>query len=583
VLDLLIRGGTIVDGTGAPARVGDVGVRDGRIVPADGEAASRTIDADGLVVAPGFVDIHTHYDAQLLWDPTASPSPLHGVTTVIGGNCGFALAPLGAAGRAGGGADDRTRDAHADYLARLMARVEGIPLAALLAGVPWDWATYDDYLSRFDGRIAVNAGFLAGHSVLRRLVMGERSVGADATDDDIAAMAQLLDACLTAGALGFSTSQASTHNDGDGQPVPSRAATVDELVRLAAVCADHPGTQLECIIQGCLSGFTDDEVALMAEMSRRADRPINWNVLAVRPGPGSNHEPQLGASARAAELGGRVVALTLPGGAMPRLSFFTGFALDGLPGWRDTLGLPIPERTAALGDPAVRARLLEGSQSPAAGSLGVLAAWDRMVIMETPNSPYEGRSVGELAAEEGRGAFDVLLDIVIGDDLRTGFQPCFPAEPDDAWKLRADVWRDPYTVVGGSDAGAHLDMMCGATYSTFLVGECVRDKGVLSIEEAVHQLADVPARLYGLTGRGRIADGFAADLVVFDPASVAPGELRTRDDLPGGAERLYADATGVEHVVVNGVEIARAGAFTGDTPGTTLRSGRDTETVHAAG
>jgi N-acyl-D-aspartate/D-glutamate deacylase len=571
VLDLLIRGATIVDGTGAPARPGDVGVRDGRIVAADGEGAARTVDAAGLVVAPGFVDIHTHYDAQLLWDPTASPSPLHGVTTVVGGNCGFALAPLA-------GAD---RDDDADYLARLMARVEGIPLPALLAGVPWDWPSLSDYLGRFDGRIAVNAGFLAGHSVLRRVVMGRRAVGEEASEDDLVTMEAMLHECLAAGALGFSTSRASTHNDGDGQPVPSRFATDEELVRLAAVCRDHPGTQLECIIQGCLSGFTDAEVELLTELSRRADRPINWNVLAVR--GGSNHEHQLAASARAAERGGRIVALTLPGGAPPRLSFLTGFALDGLPGWRDTLGLPIPERTRALADPAVRAHLRERAASPEAGVLRSLAAWDRMVIMESPATRHEGRSVGELAAEDGRDPFDVLLDIVVADDLRTGFQPRFPAEPDDVWKLRADIWRDPYTVVGGSDAGAHLDMMCGATYSTFLVGECVRDKAVLTIEEAVHQLTDVPARLYGLTGRGRIAEGWAADLVVFDPARVGPGPMRTRADLPGGAARLYADAVGVEHVVVNGVEIARGGAFTGATPGTTLRSGRDTETVHAAG
>jgi N-acyl-D-aspartate/D-glutamate deacylase len=579
VLDLVIRGATVVDGTGAPARAGDVGVRDGRIVTVDGhESARRTIDADGLVVAPGFVDIHTHYDAQLLWDPTASPSPLHGVTTVIGGNCGFALAPLAPAGGATSGPDPA---AHADYLARLMARVEGIPLPALLAGVPWDWPTYDDYLGRFDGRIAVNAGFLAGHSVLRRIVMGERAVGGAATADDVAAMARLLDACLAAGALGFSTSQASTHNDGDGQPVPSRAATTDEVVALAAVCAGRPGTQLECIVQGCLSGFTDAEVELMAAMSRRADRPINWNVLAVR--SGGNHEQQLAASARAAALGGRVVALTLPGGSPPRLSFLTGFALDGLPDWRPTLSLPVPERMAALADPAVRAHLRERAAAPEAGVLRTLAAWDRMVIMESPATPYEGRSVGDLAAADGRDPFDVLLDIVLADELRTGFQAQFPPEPDAAWTVRADVWRDPYTVIGGSDAGAHLDMMCGATYSTFLVGECVRDRALLSLEEAVHQLADVPARLYGLTGRGRIADGWCADVVVFDPARVGPGPLRTRDDLPGGASRLYADATGVEHVIVGGVEIARAGAFTGATPGTTLRSGRDTQTVHAAG
>jgi len=569
--DLLIRGATVVDGTGAPARRADVAVTDGRIVAVGDHdsGAVRTIDADGLVVAPGFVDLHTHYDAQLLWDPTASPSPLHGVTTVFGGNCGFALAPVA--------------PEHVDYLSRLMARVEGIPLPALEHGVDWSWSTTGEYLDRIErGGVAVNAGFLCGHSALRRVAMGQRSVGDEATEADLAAMERMLHEALDAGAIGFSSSQAHTHNDGDGAPVPSRHAAAEELVRLAATLRDHPGTQLELILAGCLNGFTDDEVELMIAMSLAADRPLNWNVLGI--GGGGNHEHQLAAGSRAAERGARVVALTLPQGMRIRLSFLTGFVLDGLPGWRETFALPVEERIRVLSDPEQRRRLDESARSPEAGVLGGLARWERMEVCEgfTPETRLlEGRRIGDVAAERGTDPFTTLCEIVCADGLRTGLRPDFGGpEPDSVWATRAAVWRDSRAVVGGSDAGAHLDMMSGANYSTFVVGDAVR-AGHIALEEAVRLLSDVPARLYGLTGRGRIAAGWHADLVLFDPATIGPTGERTLDDLPGGASRIVATATGMHHVLVAGTEIVRDGTFTGATPGTVLRSGRDTETVHA--
>jgi N-acyl-D-aspartate/D-glutamate deacylase len=568
--DLAIKDGTVVDGTGGAARRADVGIRDGRVVAIgdlDG-TATRTIDATDLVVAPGFVDLHTHYDAQLLWDPTASPSPMHGVTTVFGGNCGFALAPGG--------------DAHVDYLSRLMARVEGIPLPALQQGVPWDWKTFGEYLDRVEsGGIAVNAGFLCGHSAVRRVVMGEYAVGNAASDDQLAQMERMLHEALDAGAMGFSTSQAPTHNDGNGDPVPSRAATREELIRLAAAIRSHAGTQLELIIPGCLNGFSDDEFDLMSEMSRVADRPLNWNVLGVM--SAGNHEHQLDAGTRAAQRGGRVVALTLPQGMRIRLSFLTGFVLDGLPGWRETFALPVEERMRALADPEVRRRLDAQARSPEAGVLANLARWERLEIIEgftERTRALEGRRVDSIAREQGADPFDVLCDIVIADGLRTGLRPDFGGpEPDDVWKMRAEVWRDPRAVVGGSDAGAHLDMMCGASYSTFVVGDAVR-AGHIGLEEAVHLLTEVPARLYGVRDRGRLVEGAHADVVCFDPATVGPAGERTHDDLPGGASRIVADARGMHHVLVGGTEIVRDGAYTGATPGVVLRSGRDTDTVH---
>src|SRR5581483_10170363 len=258
MLDVLVKGGTVVDGSGAPGVRADIGVRDGRIVEvgAVDDNAATTIDADGLIIAPGFIDPHTHYDAQLFWDPTASPSNQHGVTSVIGGNCGFTLAPLDP--------DD------ADYLRRMMAKVEGMPLAALENGIAWDWRSFADYLSRLEGNLGVNAGFLVGHCALRRRVMGPDAVGGTPSAAQLDEMRALLHESIEAGGLGFSTSRAYTHSDGDGAPVPSRHAAPDEVLAMCEVVRDHAGTTLEFITDGCLNGFTDDEMDLMARMSATA-------------------------------------------------------------------------------------------------------------------------------------------------------------------------------------------------------------------------------------------------------------------------------------------------------------------------
>jgi len=572
-MTVTIRGGTVVDGTGAEPVRADVVVVGDRVIavgPDAGDAGADTvIDATGQLVAPGFVDLHTHYDAQLFWDANASPSPLHGVTTVLGGNCGFSLAPLA--------------PEHVDYISRMMARVEGMPLAALQAGLPWDWRSFGEWLGNLDGRIAVNAGFLVGHSTLRRLVMGERSVGGQATAGDLDGMEAALHAALEEGALGFSTSQVHTHNDGDGQPVPSRAAAREEMERLASAVRDHEGTTVELIVPGCLNGFTDDEIHFLAQMSLLADRPVNWNVLGVSAMNPDGASSQLAAGTAAAERGATVLALTLPHTMQLRLSFEHGAILDGLPGWREVFALPVEERMAALSDPETRRRLDAGAQSDEAGILRHLAVWDRLIIDETfapENAAWEGRAVGEVARERNVDPFDALLDIVVADRLRTGLRPPI-GESEDDWVLRARTWQDPRAIVGGSDAGAHLDTMCGAIYSTSMLGDGVRARGLLSWEQAVRQLTDIPARLYGLRDRGRLVPGAFADIVVFDPATIGHGPVRTRNDLPGGASRLYAEAIGVNHVLVNGTEIARRGLFTGAVPGRVLRSGADTDTVHA--
>ncbi len=568
MMDLVIRGGTVVDGTGTPGRRADVGVRDGRVVAVGTVTgdADRVIDADGCVVAPGFIDIHTHYDAQLFWDPTASPSPLHGVTTVFGGNCGFSLAPAG--------------PEHSGYLSRMLARVEGMPLAALEAGLDWKWGSFSEWLARLDGKVGVNAGFLVGHSTLRRSVMGEDAVGHEATEEQLGLMEVAIHRALSEGAMGFSTSRAPTHNDGEGQPVPSRSATIGELERLAAAVADHPGTTIEMIVPGCLNGFTDDEIELLTRISLLSGRPVNWNVLGVTARNTEGTARQLEASDAATRRGARVVALTLPHTMSLRLSFEHGAILDGLPGWREFFATSIDDRIRALSDPEVRRAMDERARSDEAGVLRFLAGWARLVIAETfapEQRALEGRTVGDVAAEWGMDPWDALCRLIVADRLRTGFAVPIP-ETDADWLARADIWRDPRTVVGGSDAGAHLDTMCGAVYSTSLLGHGVRDRKLITVEEAVRLLTDVPARLYGLTDRGRVAEGWWADLVVFDPERIGPQPLRTRDDLPGGASRLYAEATGMEHVLVNGTEVVTSDRLTGALPGRVLRSGTDTRT-----
>jgi N-acyl-D-aspartate/D-glutamate deacylase len=572
MLDELISGGKVIDGTGAAPRRADVGIRDGRIVAVgeiDEEAAVVT-DATGKYVIPGIVDPHTHYDAQLLWDPVASPSSAHGVTTVIGGNCGFTLAPL--------------RPGDADYLRRMMAKVEGMPLPALEQGIEWNWETFSEYLDRLDGGVAVNAGFLAGHCAIRRYVMGPEAVGGEATPEQIAAMRAELGAAIEAGALGFSFTQSTSHSDGDGQPVASRWSTPDELLAMCDETGEHEGTTLEGIVQGCLDQFSDDEIELLSAMSAAANRPMNWNVLTVDSREPERIPRQLQAFDRAAEVGGKVIALTMPVQVPMNMNFATFCGLWLIPGWQDILSVPIPERIERLRDPERRATMNASSQSKEAGVFRRLADWGQYVIGDTYSEANEGlkdRKVSDIAAERGQEPFDALLDVVIADQLKTVLWP-IPLDGDsESWRMRAELWNDPRAMLGGSDAGAHLDRMCGAPYPTRFLKDCLHGRQLVPVEKAVQMMTSAPATLFGLRDRGVLREGAHADLVVFDPDTVSAGMATLVHDLPGNSARLTADAHGIERVLVNGVAVISDGEVTGATPGTVLRSGRDTETVTA--
>jgi len=572
-MDLVIRNATIVDGTGAPARSGDVGVADGRIVevaePGTIDAGSATVvDAEGRLLTPGFIDPHTHYDAQLFWDPTATPSNLHGVTTIIGGNCGFTLAPLS--------------PGDADYTRRMMAKVEGMPLAALETGIEWNWQTFPEYLERLSGNLGVNAGFLVGHCALRRRVMGTAAVEGEATPEQVEQMKALLAESIEAGGLGFSTTLARTHSDGDGKPVASRWAGEEELLALASVVSEHEGTTLEFASDGCLDGFSDEEVDFMIRFTKAGNRPLNWNVLTIDSHAPERYQNQLAAMDRCAEAGARVVALTMPVIVGMNMSFLTYCALNMMPDWGDILGLPVPERIEKLKEPETRRFMEQRAASPDAGVFARLTGWDGYVIGDTfspENEGLTGRRVGDIAAERGKGAFDTLLDIVIADDLRTVLWPGATDNDPESWELRRQAWDHPSVMLGGSDAGAHLDRMQGANYPTRFLADCLRGRKLATVERAVQMMTQVPAQLFGLRGRGVIEVGGHADLVLLDPETVDSEMLTMVDDLPGRTSRLYAGSRGIEHVWVSGVETVRDGRTTGALPGSVIRSGVDTDTV----
>ncbi len=569
--DEIIKGGTVIDGTGAPGRVADIAIRDGKIVTigqVDGDATIVT-DATGRMVMPGVVDVHTHYDAQLLWDPGASPSANHGVTTIIAGNCGFTLAPL------------RPTAAEAEYLQEMMSRVEGMPLPALKT-IDWNWETFEQYLNQFENRISVNAGWMAGHCAIRRYVMGPESVGGEATPEQIDAMVAELRKAIEVGALGWSFTTSGSHSDGDGQPVPSRWASTEEMLAMATEVGKHEGTSLEGIVPGCLDRFADDEIELLATLSAAAKRVMNWNVLTIDSREPDRVGRQVEAFDRAKEIGGRVVALTMPVLVPMNMNFATFCGIWLLPEWENTLRCDIPERIARLQDPAIRATLLTASKSEEAGIYRRLADWEDYVIGDTfapENAGLSNRTVGEIAAERGTEPFDTLLDIVIADELQTILWPAPKDKDPESWRMRVEAWNDERVMIGGSDAGAHLDRMCGATFPTRFLGDMLNGRKLIPIERAVQLITQTPAQLFGLVDRGTLVEGSNADIVVFDPETIGSENAHMVADLPGGCSRLTADSYGIERVLVNGTAVIINGQATGATPGTVLKSGKDTYTV----
>jgi N-acyl-D-aspartate/D-glutamate deacylase len=555
-LDLLVRGGTLIDGTGAPGRRGDVGVRGGRIAAlgtVDGDAR-RTIDADGAVVAPGFVDVHTHYDAQLFWDRWCTISPWHGVTSVVIGNCGFGIAP--------------TRPAHRDLVLRTLENVEGMSLDALRAGIGTEWGfeTFPEFLDAIARRgSAPNVGALVGHTPVRLWVMGEEATEREASAAEVAAMRELVAGALAAGALGFATSKAPTHVGWGGRPVPSRAAALSEIEALAGCLGDAGRGLLQATLGPGL--FLDE----FAAIQRRTGRPISWTaLLGGMLGP-DGHRAVLAESARLQAEGVRVIPQVSCRPLVIEFQWKAPFPLESMSLFRAVSAADLAGRRAIYEDPGFRARLRERiDRGPLAGPFRAMEIGDH-----APEPSLDGRRLGEVAAERGAHPVDVALDLALANALETRFRLAV-LNTDEA--TVAELIAHPATMLGLSDAGAHASQLCDACAPTDLLGRWARERGVLTLEEAVRRLTSEPAEVFGITDRGRLAPGLAADLCVFDPATVGCTAPRRVHDFPAGADRLVADAIGIRAVVVNGVVVREDGHDAldpeGPLPGRVLRSGR---------
>jgi N-acyl-D-aspartate/D-glutamate deacylase len=569
MMDLVLRNATIVDGTGGARYSGDVGVADGRIA-AIGKVADRgreEIEVDGAVLAPGFIDCHTHYDAQISWDQMLTPSVYHGVTSVIAGNCGFTLAPL------------TGREDDIDYLLRMLSIVEGMPVRALEQAVKPAWKSFGEFLDHFDGKLAINTAFMVGHCALRRAVMGERAVGHEATAEELEAMVALLRRSLAEGGMGLSTSTSVSHSDHKGDPVPSRWASEEELYTLARQVRDFPGTWVE-IVPG-VGPYTERENRIVTELSLASERPVNWNAFFVDAGRMPYISSQLELNRYAAERGAKVWGLAQGAPIKGFLNFRSGFTFAMLDGWKPFLQLEPAERIAAMADPEYRARLRAGAYNPnnPAQALSGLEHYRIEDVASEKNARWRGRPLAEFAAERGKDCFDALFDLAVEEKLDFTFSGPEMGGDEASWKLREEVWEDEHTLLGGSDAGAHLDMLNTFAITTQLLGQAVRERGVYSLERGVQRMTGELADAFGLKDRGRIAEGACADLVVFDPDTIGCGPIGMRNDLPGGESRLYGDAIGIRQVIVNGVPVAEDNEPTGRLGGRMLRSGRDTYTV----
>ena len=545
-MDLVLRNGSLVDGTGSPARRADVGVEGGRIaavgdVPANG---ATEVDLDGLVLAPGFVDIHTHYDAQVLWDRDLTPSCWHGVTTVVMGNCGFGIAP--------------TRPEHRSKIAHTLENVEGMSVEALEAGIPWSFESFPEYLDAVESQpTRLNTAAMIGHTPLRLYVLGDEATERPAKDEEVDRMRAVVAEALAAGALGFATSKSPTHAGAEGKPVPSRLAETDEVFRIADALK-AAGTGIMQITPG--AGLFINEFAALTE---RTGQPVSWTALLTGIGGPGTALQLLDATAKAGnDVWPQIACRPL----VMQLTFEDPFAFASLDTFKEVLAVPRERRADVYADPAWRER--------ARGDSGVFATkWDKTTIAETErHGGLTDRTLAEIAAQRGVEPLDAAIDLALEENLKTRFR--IVLANDDEEEV-GQLLQDDRAVLGLSDAGAHASQLCDACFSTHLLSHWTREKGVLSLEQAVWRLTGQPTKIFGITDRGLVKEGLAADLVAFDPDTVGVTELERVWDLPAGADRLIARSTGVEHVWVNGTQIRRDGNdVEGARPGKLLRGGK---------
>ncbi len=545
-MDLVLRNGKVVDGTGAPSRSADVGVNDGRIIAVGSLPAGHgdvEVDVDGLVVAPGFVDIHTHYDAQVLWDPDLTPSSWHGVTSVVVGNCGFGIAP--------------TRPEARTTIARTLENVEGMSLEALEAGIAWSFETFPEYMStlpRIPKRI--NLGALVGHTPVRHYVLGDEATERPATSEEVVTMRAIVAEGIRSGGVGFSTSASPTHLGADGKPVPSRLAEKEEVFEIAGAMGDMGRGVMQATAGPGLF------VKEFSSIATRTGRPVSWTaVLTGMAGKGGGPKMVDYTASAEGEIWPQISCRPL----VMQVTLADPFPMSPIEAFAEVLAVPHDRRASIYRDRAWRDRA-----RPDMAKFWGEGLITKATVQETDRhkSIANGPSVGRLAAEKGVDPFDLMVDLALEDDLKTRYRVVLAN--DDEEEL-AQLLGDKRAVLGLSDAGAHASQLCDANFSTFLLGTWSRERGVLSLEDAVWRLTGHPARVFRLAGRGTLAEGYAADIVAFDEDTVGTGELERVWDLPGGADRLVAHSRGVEHMWVGGSPVRLDGKeLAGAYPGTVL-------------
>ncbi|MHB1138306.1 MAG: N-acyl-D-amino-acid deacylase family protein [Microthrixaceae bacterium] len=551
--ELVIRGGQLVDGTGAPGVRADLAISGGRIAEIGTDLrGDRVLDAEGHVVAPGFIDIHTHYDAQVFWDPALTPSCFHGVTTVVAGNCGFSIAP--------------TRPADRGLIARTLENVEDMDVDTLAAGIPWDFESFPEYLDSVRRRgVALNFTAFVGHTALRIFTMGDEAYERAATAEEIARMQTLLREAIGAGAAGFASSFSPTHRGDGGRPIPSRLATREEVDALVDVMAELRTGVVACVIGQESIGLMD-----IYDLQSRAGIPFTYTALLAM---SAGHHRIMAEINTAKWAEGAQVWPQVTGRPLSfSFSMTAPFTFNINPVFADLMALGPEDRRQAYADRHWRARALSWwDEHPGFGT----PQWDSFDLDEAPAHPeLVGRLLVDVAADRGQEPFDALLDLTLDEPdlgLRTR-SVVANADVDEVGPLLAD----PHTTLGLSDAGAHVSQLCDAPQATDLLGTWVRERGLLPLETAVHKLTQVQAELFGLEDRGVLRPGAAADVTVFDPATVAPGPIRRVRDFPADGERLTADQpVGIRHVLVNGAPIVLDGVHDADArPGRLVRPSR---------
>ncbi len=556
--DLVFKGGTLYDGSGLPPFTADVAVKDGiiREIGRVKAPARRTIDIDGLAIAPGFIDLHTHMDAQFFWDPLGSSLNEHGVTSVVIGNCGLTLAPC--------------RPSDHDALLGTFARVEGMPRSVLDSAIRWEWESHGEYMQALARRpLGLNIATFVGHNAVRQYVMGEASVEREATVNEVLAMQGLVREGIAAGAYGFSTDLNNRHFREDGRPIPSRAASRSEIDLLCGVVGEANRGVIQFSHGGPESARHIEWYNAVASANHR---PVIWQSILQTWSQPDLWRTQLKGAAASFRRGAPAYPLTNARSFSNRWTLKNTQTFDELPTWKTLAFVPIETRKQAFCDPQTRAKLAWEAVDDTRVVL-FSRRWDVIMIHRTArpeNRQWEGRSVADLAAATGKSVMDAFLDLALEEDLETVFEN---SDINGDHAAVAEILRSPYTLVGQSDAGAHLAFDAGFGYATTLLGYWVRERRAMSLEEAVRKLTFMVASVFGMRDRGLLRPGMAGDAVVFDPATVGAEDRELVHDLPEGEARYVQHARGIHYTAVNGQLLMEHGSHTGAFPGGVLRDG----------